>query len=107
MKFNVTILKHAKEDINDIFDYVLMSDKIENAEKIIKNIEKVIRSLSNLPNRGHNPPELERIGITDFKEIHDYPYRIIYRIIDNNVFIHGVFDSRRNLSELLEKRLLR
>ena len=107
MKYNVAILKNAKDDLNDIIDYVSNSDIIETAEKLINNIEKTIRSFDMLPNRGHLSPELERIGISDFKEIHLNPYRIIFRIIDKNVFIYCVLEGRRNLSELLEKRLLR
>lgn len=66
----------------------------------------------NLPNiyRCHcatAPPELERIGVTDYREVHFKPYRLIYQIIGKKVFVHCVLDWRRDSQELLERRLLR
>jgi toxin ParE1/3/4 len=43
----------------------------------------------------------------EFREIHFKPYRIIYQIIDKRVFVHCVLDGRRDLQELLERRMLR
>ena len=60
-----------------------------------------------MPERGHIPPELERIGVFGFREIHFKPYRIVYEIERKGVFIHCVLDGRRDLQELLESRLLR
>lgn len=34
------------------------------------------------------------------------PYRIIYQIVDDKVYIHAVLDGRRELQESLEKRLM-
>lgn len=107
MKNNVIILKPAKEDINDIFDYIFHNDSLENAEIIIFNIGEKIRSLSKMPERGHIPPELIMTGFSDFREIHYKPYRIIYQISGNKIYIQCVLDERRNISELLEKRFLR
>lgn len=60
-----------------------------------------------MPQRGHHPPELARLGIHDFREIRCKPYRIIYEIIDTNVMIHAVIDGRRDIRDLLAARLLR
>jgi len=34
-------------------------------------------------------------------------YRIIYEVVESNVFVHCVLDGRRSLQELLEMRLLK
>ena len=34
-------------------------------------------------------------------------YGVIYQIVGNKVFIHCVLDGRRNLQEILERRMLR
>ncbi|MCG8343889.1 MAG: type II toxin-antitoxin system RelE/ParE family toxin, partial [Chlorobiales bacterium] len=57
--------------------------------------------------RGHCPPELERIHVREYREIHFKPYKIIYRMHEQKVFIYGVLDGRRNLQELLIERLIR
>ena len=60
-----------------------------------------------MPGRGHVPPELERIGVRGYLEIHFKPYRIFYQIAGRKVFVHCVLDGRRALQEVLERRLLR
>ena len=39
---------------------------------------------------------------TDFK-----PYRIVYQVGKKTVYIHCVFDGRRDMQKLLQERLLR
>ena len=60
-----------------------------------------------MANRGHIPPELERVGVYEYREIYFKPYRIIYQIVESDVYIHCVLDSRRDLEDLLQERLLR
>jgi len=52
------------------------------------------------------PNELVSIGIKEYREIFFKPYRIIYRIIEKNVFVLLIVDGRRNMQELLQRRLL-
>ena len=56
---------------------------------------------------GNNPPELKRISIDEYREIHSDPYRIIYQIVDKNIYVHAILDARRDLKSLLSERLLR
>lgn len=107
MNFKVNIISDAEKDIFDIYNYVLINDSREKAEYLLSKLEETCLSLKKYPNRGHVPPELERVGIYTYKEIHFKPYRIIYEITEKIVFIHCVLDGRRSLQELLENRLLR
>lgn len=70
-------------------------------------LEQTCMSLADNPERGHIPPELERIAVYEYREIHIKAYRIIYQIIDNDVFIHCILGGRRDLQELLEYKILR
>jgi len=107
MSYKVNILIDAEEDIFKLYQYVAIHDSEGKAEYLLTKIEDTCTSLSSCPNKGHIPPELERIGIYNYQEIHFKPYRIIYQVIGKEVYIHCVLDSRRSLQELLEKRLLR
>ena len=107
MNYKIYIISDAEKDIFEIYNYVLINDSIDKVEYLISKIEETCFSLKKYPNRGHVPPELERIGIYNYKEIHFKPYRIIYEIADSEVYIHCVLDGRRSLPELLEIRLLR
>lgn len=107
MSYQVYIIADAERDIVDLFKYVAKHDSPVKAEQLLGHIETTCQNLADFANRGHTPPELERIGVFEYKEIHYKPYRIIYQIIVNKVFIHCILDGRRDLQELLEKRLLR
>jgi toxin ParE1/3/4 len=60
-----------------------------------------------MPERGRIPPELERIGIREFREIMFEPYRIVYTGVKSQVCVYCILDGRRDLQDLLEERLLR
>ena len=63
-------------------------------------------SLSENPQRGAYPKELLAIGLQEYREIFFKPYRIIYRIINNNVYVLLIADGRRDMQALLQRRLL-
>jgi len=107
MKFTVHIIEDAEADMLDLYRYVARNDSAEKADNLLDNIEQAVMSLEAMPKRGTYPPELERIGITDFREIFFKPYRIIYQIIKSDVYVHCVLDGRRDLQDLLQQRLLR
>ncbi len=107
MEYKVYILSDAEDDLFEIYQYVAKNDSVSRAEKLLNDIEKTCLGLAQLPHRGHVPPELERVAVYDYLEIHHKPYRIVYQIIANRVFIHCVLDGRRDLQELLQKRVLR
>ena len=107
MKYEVRITGVARDDLYSIYRYVANNDSPGKAEYLLDNIEKAIAALETMPGRGHHPPELQRWGILDFREVFFKPYRIIYEIKDKSVFIHAVLDGRRNCEDLLQQRLLR
>ena len=107
MNFQVLLVQEAEDDLFDIYKYILDHDSVNNADYVIRKIEEVCLSLEELPQRGHIPPELARISISSFLELHFKPYRIIYEIEGKKIFIHCILDGRRDLQDLLEKRLLR
>ena len=107
MIFRVHIIGDAEDDIFDIYRYISLNDSIGNAEYVFDKIQQTCDSLSQNPGRGHYPPELERTGILEYREIHFKPYRIIHNIDGQDVLIYCILDGRRDLQELLERRLLR
>ena len=107
MKYNVYVISDAEEDLFEIFRHISQSDSPEKAEQVLRKIEEKCSDLSAFPERGHLPPELERIGISEFREIHFKPYQIIDQIIRKDIYILCILDGRRELQELLERRLIR
>lgn len=107
MKYLVKIDPQAKQDLKEIFIYVALNDCVEAADKLLSGLENVCYKLEEHPERGHIPLELIPTGIKRYLEIHYKPYRIIYEIENNLVYIHSVLDGRRNIQEILSERLLR
>ncbi len=103
---DIILLPDAEEDIFNIYKYNDNNYSRKNAMDIIRKIEETIYKLKNYPKIGNIPPELERINIYDYREVHSVPYRIIYQLLDNNIYIHCILDSRRDLRSLLIERLL-
>ena len=80
---------------------------VEDADAILDGLEETRAGLVDFPERGNKPKELDALGIAIYGEIHFKPYRIIYRIIGRDIVIHGVFDGRRDMENLLQRRMLR
>ncbi|WP_206019839.1 type II toxin-antitoxin system RelE/ParE family toxin [Pseudomaricurvus alkylphenolicus] len=64
-------------------------------------------SLSENPDRGAFPEELLAVGLREYREMYFKPYRIIYRVITDNVYVMVVADGRHDMQTLLERRLLK
>lgn len=107
MKFRVNFICDAEDDLFEIFKYVYSNDSEENAESLYNSLYKKCLTLEEFPQRGRIPPELKQLEIDDFLEIFYKPYRIIYQVIQNEVFIHCIIDGRREIQILLQERLLR
>lgn len=94
----------AENDLIDIIEYISI-DSPANALKILQKIKKMASSLYSLPERGRVVPELQDQGILTYREIVIPPWRVIYRTSDNDVYVLTVLDARRNIEDILLKRL--
>lgn len=77
------------------------------AERGLDEILAAAASLERLPDRGAHPRELQALGILDFRHVMVPPYRLIYRVVGQVVYVYLVADGRRDFQSLLEQRLLR
>jgi len=105
--FSVYLLSGAREDLLHLHGYVAAGDSPEEADKLIDGLQRTCERLKTMPERGRIPPELERIGIREFRELILKPYRLIYAMVKSKVFVYCILDGRRDLQALLEERLLR
>jgi addiction module RelE/StbE family toxin len=95
----------AREDINEIINYISETN-IHYAVKVLDNIEKNVRKLDMFPQRYRIVPELEKYGYVLYREIIVEYWRIIYKIENNLVYIMLIIDGRRNLEDILLKKLV-
>ncbi len=106
MPCSVFLTDDAAGDLEDLFDYIANSDAPEQADYVLERIERSFTSLSEFPERGSYPKELLGLGIREYREIFFKPYRIVYRVLEENVYILVISDGRRDIQSLLQRRLL-
>ena len=106
-KYKVNLVKSAEDDLVEIYEYIFINDSEETADRIYLKLEEKILSLQNYPNRGHVSEEMNLFVFDVFLEINYKPYRIIYQVIKDTIFVRCVLDGRRDLQSLLQERLMR
>ena len=104
--YKVQWTSNAKEDLLNIVDYI-KQDSVEHARKAYEQIREKAHSGNFFPLRGRVVPELQKEGITIYRELIEQPWRIMYKIENDSVYIMAIFDSRQNVEELLLQKLLR
>lgn len=106
MSYPVVLTEGAATDLESIYNYIPVHDSLAQATYVLDQIEGVFNTLSEFPDRGVFPNELISIGMREYRELFFKPYRIIYRVIDDAVYIYLIVDGRRDLQTLLQRRLL-
>ena len=106
-RYRVRLTDEAEQDLIDIYRYVASHDSIGAADYLLNELETLCSTLSTMPQRGHIAPELDRVAVTAYQEVHCKTYRVIYEVIGREVFVHCVLDGRRDMQSLLERRLFR
>jgi len=107
MKNQYTIIwtSHARSDLLEIAKYIA-KDSVTIAMQKIELIEEAVKPLATFPEKGRNVSELEEYENNRYKELIVNPWRIIYSIDNKTVNILMVVDSRRNLQDILYKKLM-
>lgn len=105
-KYEVLLTQGAEQDLASIYDYIAEFDCKANADRVLDRLLEVVKSLTTFPERGTYPKELAALGIRDYRQAAFKPYRMIYRVIGQRVYIYVIADGRRDMQSLLSRRLL-
>ncbi len=104
--YNLEWTSNAKEDLLNIVDYI-KQDSLESARKVYELIKDKAHTNNFFPFRDRITSELQRQGITIYRESIENHWRIMYKIENDTVYIMAIFDSKQNIEELLLQKLLR
>ncbi len=102
----VRVVAAAERDLDEIYDYIVREASPARADKVFERLREQIRGLAVAPERGSWPRELLALGIRDFRQLIVRPWRIVYRVVGDQVVVLLIADGRRDLKTLLERRLL-
>jgi toxin ParE1/3/4 len=106
MSFEILLTRDAAGDLEGLYDYIAEHDAPSKADYVLDRIQKVIDPLATFPERGSYPKELLALGIREYRQTFFKPYRVIYRMIGQHVYVYLIADGRRDMQALLERRLL-
>ncbi|MDD5265845.1 MAG: type II toxin-antitoxin system RelE/ParE family toxin [Methylococcales bacterium] len=107
MKREVILSEPALADLLDINDYYLWEVSERVASNIINSLEAAVNNLAEFPDMGSIPKELLSLGIRQYRQVIEKPYRIFYEIFADKVVVHAILDGRRDMQNLLMQRILR
>ena len=93
----------AQQDLNKVIKYIA-ADSENNARRVYLDVKQKAGNLRQMPLQGRIVPELEFYCVLTYRELISPPWRIIYKIEENKVWVLAVFDGRRNVEDLLLNR---
>ena len=106
MSFAVEFTTGARQDLLKIYRYIKADGRPETAKRLYDMLSQACASLSQNPERGHIPSELEGLSEMLCRQIVIKNFRILYQIVGKMAIIHGIIDGRRNIRETMRQRLL-
>jgi plasmid stabilization system protein ParE len=106
MKFDVEFTTGARQDLLKIYRYIKAAGRPEAAIRMKDHLSEACKSLSQNPERGNVPSELDDISEMLCRQIVIKNFRINYEVIGKVVIIHGIIDGRRNIREVMRQRIL-
>lgn len=104
--YQVLLTRGAEDDLESIYDYITQSDSVANAGYVLDQVMEVAESLARMPERGSFPKELLSLGIKEYRQVLFKPYRVIYRVMGDQVVVYLIVDGRRDMQAVLARRLL-
>jgi len=107
MGLSIVILESAEQDLKELRAHILKKFSLETWRTTYAKIKETIRNLQSFPQTGSIPEELEKLNLTQYRQVLSGMNRVIYEVRQDRIYIHIVVDARRNMNALLTRRLLR
>lgn len=96
----------ALSDLEAIIDHIAAENPAAALE-VLDRLQARAAGLDDLAPRGRVVPELRDIGVNQYRELIERPWRVVYRTDDARTVVIAVLDARRDLDTLLLERLIR
>jgi len=106
MKKKIIWSQDASDDLIEIIEYIKEKSGKDIAYEIYSRIISHVEKIDTFPESGRVIPELMTIGIRDLRELIQNPWRIFYRVTLDEIQIISVIDGRRNVEEILYKKVI-
>ena len=98
--------KDAGDELLEIISYIKNNSGKIIAEKIFKRINDGVKKASDNAAGRRIAPMLINFGINDIHQLNISPWAIFYKVENNEMRIISIIDQRRNLEEILYKKII-
>lgn len=96
----------AADELTDIITYTIEHFDKKQANIVFTKIAEKVERIKHYPHQGKIVPELREIGINDIRQILELPWKIFYKTENETLYILTIIDSRRNIEEILYKKII-
>jgi plasmid stabilization system protein ParE len=100
-------LAPAKADLQDLRRYIINKFGGRTWLETRTKIQNAVAQIEEFPLKGSTPPELIDFHLLGYYQFISGMNRIIYQINNDTIYIHIITDTRRDLKDVLAKRLMR
>ncbi len=107
MSFQVVFLKSAELDLKELRDYMIKHFGNGTWQASYAKIKDAVNTIGTFPPGGSVPEELERLNLTQYRQVVSGMNRIIYEVRQEIIYVHIVCDTRKDMKSPLTRRLLR
>ena len=107
MSFQTVFLKSAELDLKELQGYMVKNFGKDAWLVSYAKIKDAVKSIGTFPLGGNVPEELERLNLTQYRQVVADMNRIIYEVRQEIVYIHIVCNTRRDMKSHLTRRLVR
>ena len=107
MSFSVMFLRSAEHDLKKLKSYLVKNFGVDTWQASYRRIQETIGTIQTFPLGGNIPEELEKLNLTQYRQVISGMNRVIYEVRQQTIYIHIVCDPRKDMKSLLIKRLLR
>lgn len=98
--------RDAGDDLMEIITFIADRSGKPAGREIYSRIRERVQSAKEFPSTGRVVPELAAIGIADIRELIEPPWRVFYRVHQDELRVLSVIDGRRNLEEILYRKVI-
>jgi plasmid stabilization system protein ParE len=103
----VVFLASAEEDLKELRQYLRHHFDEHTWQASFSKLRQALEQIRSFPMSGVVPEELAELNLAQYRQIISGMNRIIYEVAPDMVYIHIVCDTRRNMTSLLARRLIR
>ena len=96
----------AVDDLSEIATYIA-EDSPNAATTFVDRVDRAVQQLRKQPRSGRIVPELEHQSINRYREVILSPWRLFYRCDGDVVYVLAIIDGRRDIQDILLRRLTR